>query len=91
MYRNMLALMIGASAISAQAQPAPAVPAQPGAAPVKEKKICRTEESTGSIMIKRICHTQAEWNALSQANRGTLNDMSEQQQRQQMTSGAANR
>lgn len=30
----------------------------------KEKKICRSEEVTGSIFTKRVCHTKAEWVAL---------------------------
>ena len=91
MFRSMLAVAIGVSAVAVQAQPVPANPAKPAVAPVKEKKICRTEESTGSIMIKRICRTQAEWDAMSQVNRGVTGDLSDQQQRQQMMSGASNR
>lgn len=30
----------------------------------KEKKICRSEEVTGSMFTKRVCHTKAEWAAL---------------------------
>jgi hypothetical protein len=30
-------------------------------APVKEKKICRSEVPLGSIMSKRVCHTKSEW------------------------------
>ncbi|MGY2734161.1 hypothetical protein [Sphingomonas sp. UYP23] len=34
-------------------------------APVeKEKKVCRSEESTGSLFVKRVCHTKTEWTAL---------------------------
>ena len=91
MFRSVLAVVVCMSAASAQAQPVSPNPAQPTAAPVKQKKICRTEESTGSIMVKRICHTQAEWDAMSQANRGVTADLSDQQQRQQMMSGAVNR
>ena len=43
---------------------APTVPA----APEKEKKTCRREEVTGSIMQPRVCHTKAEWAAIDQAN-----------------------
>jgi hypothetical protein len=47
------------------AQDAPAAdPAQP----VKERKICRAETSTGSIMAKRVCRTKAEWARLAQQN-----------------------
>jgi hypothetical protein len=34
----------------------------------KEKKICRREASTGSILPARICHTAAEWAQIDQAN-----------------------
>ncbi|WP_010184466.1 hypothetical protein [Sphingomonas sp. PAMC 26605] len=30
----------------------------------KEKKVCRSEESTGSLFVKRVCHTKTEWAAL---------------------------
>jgi hypothetical protein len=48
---------------------APAAPAAPAAAPEKEKKSCRREEVTGSIMQPRICHTKEEWMAIDEANR----------------------
>jgi hypothetical protein len=51
------------------ATPAPAAPTAPAAAPEKEKKSCRREEITGSIMQPRICHTKEEWAAIDEANR----------------------
>lgn len=33
--------------------------------PVKEKKICKDDSRTGSIMPKRICRTKAEWDEIS--------------------------
>ncbi len=30
-------------------------------APAAEKKICRSEQVTGSIFPKRVCHTKSEW------------------------------
>ena len=42
--------------------------AAPAAAPVKEKKVCRREMETGSIMPKSTCRTKAEWAAIDQAN-----------------------
>ena len=54
-----------ASAAPALAQDNSAAPA---ATPVKEKKICRSDDETGSIMPKRICHTKAEWVEIDQAN-----------------------
>ena len=60
----IVALLIASSA-TAQDQPAPPAPApatEP-AKPAKEKKICRTdpESDPGSHMVKRVCHTQSEW------------------------------
>lgn len=39
--------------------------AVPAAAPVeKEKTICRRQEATGSLFVKRVCRTKAEWASL---------------------------
>ena len=43
-------------------------PAADPAAPVKEKKICRAETATGSIMAKRVCRTKAEWARVAEQN-----------------------
>jgi hypothetical protein len=61
----MSVFVIAALLAAAPATEVPAAPAAPVApsTPVKEKKICRSEEVTGSIMPKRVCRTQAEWNA----------------------------
>ncbi|AOR75909.1 hypothetical protein QUC32_16585 [Novosphingobium resinovorum] len=32
-----------------------------------DKKICRFEAPTGTIMRKRVCHTAAEWSAIDSA------------------------
>jgi len=53
---TLAALCASSSALYAQATPAPAAEK-----PVKEKKICRQEDVTGSIMRARICHTKEEW------------------------------
>ncbi|WP_322964583.1 hypothetical protein [Sphingomonas fuzhouensis] len=40
--------------------------AEPTPTPVKEKKICRVQETTGSrLSAKRICKTQAEWDEIA--------------------------
>jgi len=44
---------------------APAL-AEDGKAP-KEKKICRAETGTGTILRKRTCHTKAEWAQIEQS------------------------
>jgi hypothetical protein len=45
-------------------------------APAKEKKICRREESTGSIMAQRICHTKGEWVQIDAANQKSADQFS---------------
>lgn len=35
---------------------------------VKEKKICRAETATGSIMAKRVCRTKTEWAKFNEQN-----------------------
>lgn len=46
----------------------PALAGQQDAKPVKEKKICRSEQTTGSYFAKRTCHTRDEWKAIDAAN-----------------------
>jgi hypothetical protein len=80
--------LIALSVIVALATPVVAAPDAPAPAPavsrvVKDKKICRAENSTGSIMPKRTCRTQAEWSALDIANRDSV-----QQRRDRQTMGA---
>lgn len=36
--------------------------------PPKEKKICRSEQTTGSYFAKRTCHTREEWKAIDSSN-----------------------
>jgi hypothetical protein len=40
--------------------------------PAKEKKVCKTDNRTGSIMPKRTCRTQEEWDRLSEQGRADL-------------------
>ena len=82
-------VVVAAPAIGAQApnQPVQATSGQAVPAPVKEKKICHVEPSgTGSIMPTRTCHTQAEWEAISQSSQTQAEQMLERQQ--QTTYGA---
>lgn len=61
------AIFCVASAASAQ-QSEPNAPTSVGTAakPVTaEKPICRSETPTGSRFAKKVCHTRAEWNAMS--------------------------
>ena len=63
--RVLVAVALVATGTAALAQDA-AHPAP--AEQVKEKKICRAEGSTGSIMTKRVCRTKAEWARIAEQN-----------------------
>lgn len=54
-------------AVQVTAQPAPTAPAPAGSAS-SEKKVCRREDSLGTILSKRVCRTAAEWNAIDAEN-----------------------
>ena len=58
---TLAALCVASTALYAQAAPA-------SEKPVKEKKICRQEDVTGSIMMARTCHTKEEWAQIDAAN-----------------------
>jgi hypothetical protein len=84
-------LLIAAALMAAEAQDAAPIAspaAQKPAKPQKEKKVCRTDPDTGSILPKKTCKTQGEWDALSVQNAGALDEMRQMQQTQQMTSGS---
>ena len=70
MYRILMIAACGFLATAAQAE-TPAQGDQATApAPEKAKKVCRIDEATtGSIMKRKTCRTQAEWDALGKANR----------------------
>ncbi|MBW8745815.1 MAG: hypothetical protein JF628_16030 [Sphingomonas sp.] len=60
----MLAALCAVSgALHAQTAPVPT-----SQKPVKEKKLCRREEATGSIMTTSVCHTKDEWTQIDAAN-----------------------
>jgi hypothetical protein len=42
--------------------------------PVKEKRICRSETGTGTIMMKMVCHTVSEWKEIDQQRSRTGED-----------------
>ena len=61
-----LILLTFFGALSVQAAIATATPETADAA--KEKKVCRLEEVTGSIMMHSICHSKEEWTAIDAQN-----------------------
>ncbi len=70
LYRAVVAACVAAATIA----PAAAQETQGTAAakPAKEKKICRRDTATGSIMAKKTCRTQAEWDAITEQGRSDL-------------------
>lgn len=60
--------MVFLTATASAQQPVSVAPSvhSPTAKPtVSDKLICRSEETTGSRFSKKVCHTKAEWNAMS--------------------------
>ena len=63
----MLVMMMMAGAVLAAAPIGQAAPAQATATkPIvdPDKKVCRREVATGSVMAKSVCHTRAQWAAI---------------------------
>lgn len=73
-FKKMALIATVALAAPAFAQTAPATdPAAPK--PVKEKKICRREAQTGSILgSPSVCHTKAEWAKIDEQNAANADD-----------------
>jgi hypothetical protein len=53
-----------------------------------QKKICREDNiQTGSIMPKRTCKTQAEWDALAAKSQSNVDDLRDQNHSRDMVGG----
>ena len=77
------ATMVLSTAVYAQASSAPQAPT--ANAESKAKRVCKSEPVVGSRFAKKVCHTQAEWEAIQQNDRLML----EGHQRQACRGGAA--
>jgi hypothetical protein len=63
-----LTVSLAAPALAGDGDKAPDAP--------KEKKICRTERVTGSLVAqRRICMTKAEWDKLAQQTKNDIEDI----------------
>jgi len=72
MYRILMVFASGLLAVAAQAETPPkdGQATATASAPAKAEKICRLDgATTGSIMKRKTCRTQAEWDAVDKANR----------------------
>ena len=58
----------------AVAAPALADNSSDAAKPPKEKKVCRSEPVTGSIVFRSICHTRDEWASIDADNARRVDD-----------------
>ena len=71
-------LLVGASS-QAQAVAPPAPPTAPPAVAVAstapQKKVCHKEQETGSMMPRRVCRMQAEWDAIARASDSNTDEM----------------
>ena len=56
-------------ALFAQTASASTAPAATAEKPAQPKKLCRREETTGSMLQTRICHTKDEWVQIDAATR----------------------
>lgn len=68
-------ILVAASLAIALSAPAFAKPDSNDQAAPKEKKVCRTETITGSLVTKhRICLTQAQWDEMAANTRKDMNN-----------------
>jgi hypothetical protein len=77
--RRLIVLAVACAvpgALFAQAATPATAPAAAAEKPAKEKKMCRREEETGSIMPTRICHTKEEWVQIDDANQKAADQFS---------------
>lgn len=74
--RTLLLVAAMAVVLPAASSPAMAKDKAEDAAKVDpDKKVCRYEGETGSMMRKRVCHTTAEWKQLEAANSSNAREM----------------
>jgi hypothetical protein len=71
----LIAALLANASPDAAAKPTTATPSKDMSA---EKKVCRREIPTGSIMPKRFCKTQKEWDALSASGQETIKQVKDQ-------------
>lgn len=70
MRRSLSVVLLAATLLAAPAVAGEKKPVDP------DKKSCRRDYgSTGSILPKSICHTNAEWQAIDEANRAQTDSM----------------
>lgn len=85
-------LMLGivSTAGAALSCSSPAIAQTAAAEPVKEKKICRRQEVTGSILgLRAVCHTKSEWQRIDRDDENGAGAMLDRD-RQLQNSGVGN-
>jgi len=82
MFASLIAIMAAAAAATSDApaasgQTASSPPATQAAADDSQKVVCHYEEVTGSRFKKRVCHTKAQWQQLSEQAEKMQRDIAE--------------
>jgi hypothetical protein len=84
------ALLVSTAMVSVPASADQNANAQPQAQRVgadPQKKVCHEDIQTGSIMPKRTCKTQAEWDALTAKSQSNADDLRDQMKSRDMVGG----
>jgi len=83
----MFRLLCAVAAFSAAAvSPALANDSKASPESAKEKKVCKSDNRTGSIMPKRICRTQEEWDRLTEQGKADFDRVRDTDRSRSMTS-----
>lgn len=82
-------VFLAGTAAQAQTAPSNAAPTPVTAKPVKEKRICRSEEVTGSFVTKRICHSKSEWLAIDEDQHNSVDTAALQRNNQHSIDAAS--
>ena len=72
MSKLLASLMLMSFAAPALAQSTEAALAAQKGEPAKEKKVCRRDVATGSIMPRRICLTKAQWAEIGEQSQDSV-------------------
>ena len=91
MFRLALLCAAFGYASAAMAEPQAAPPPATPQAPAAQKKICRTDPSTGSILPRRTCRTAVEWQQWDAANRKALDAERNRKDNDRMLQGTQGR
>jgi hypothetical protein len=71
-------IVLGAAGVALSEPPVPASPPAPKSevkkGPSPNDVICQEDATTGSMLVKRVCKTRKEWDAMTDASKQSLED-----------------